>query len=160
MLAVMENIDRLIPDKDLREFVKERGLGTPATRASIIEELIAAGYVQRKKKQLISTEYGRSFAASLPENVKSAELTAHWEQALSDIENGTGSAAYLLGEIIKTITSIISIEKSRETRGSGGFFRRDFRATGKRQGYAEKLCFLKGKQVQRCFRFGGYGAVR
>ncbi len=116
LLAVMENIDRLIPDKDLREFVKERGLGTPATRASIIEELIAAGYVQRKKKQLISTEYGRSFAASLPENVKSAELTAHWEQALSDIENGTGSAAYLLGEIIKTITSIISIEKSRETR--------------------------------------------
>ncbi len=116
LLAVMENIDRLIPDKDLREFVKERGLGTPATRAAIIEELIAAGYVQRQKKQLISTEYGRAFAASLPENVKSAELTAHWEQALSDIENGTGSAADLLDEIIKTVTSIISIEKSRKTR--------------------------------------------
>lgn len=112
----MDNIDRLIEDKELKTYVKERGLGTPATRAAIIEELIAAGYVQRKKKQLISTEYGRAFAASLPENVKSAELTAHWEQALSDIENGTGSAADLLGEIIKTVTSIISIEKSRETR--------------------------------------------
>lgn len=116
LLAVMENIDRLIPDKDLREFVKERGLGTPATRASTIEELIAAGYVQRKKKQLITTEYGRAFAASLPENVKSADLTAHWEQSLSDIEDGTGSAADLLGEIIKTVTSIVTIERVRENR--------------------------------------------
>lgn len=116
LLAVMENIDRLIPDKDLKGFVKERGLGTPATRASIIEELIAAGYVQRKKKQLVSTEYGRAFAASLPESVKSAELTAHWEQSLSDIENGTGSAADLLAEIEKTVNSIITIERGRENR--------------------------------------------
>lgn len=116
LLAVMENIDRLIPDKDLKGFVKERGLGIPATRASIIEELIAAGYVQRKKKQLVSTEYGRAFAASLPESVKSAELTAHWEQSLSDIENGIGSAADLLSEIEKTVNSIISIERGRESR--------------------------------------------
>lgn len=116
LLAVMENIDRLIEDKELKTYVKERGLGTPATRASTIEELIAAGYVQRKKKQLITTEYGRAFAASLPENVKSAELTAHWEQALSDIENGTGSAADLLGEVIKTVTSIVTIERGRENR--------------------------------------------
>lgn len=116
LLAVMENIDRLISDKDLKGFVKERGLGTPATRASIIEELIAAGYVQRKKKQLVSTEYGRAFAASLPESVKSAELTAHWEQSLSDIENGNGSAADLLAEIEKTVNSIITIERGRESR--------------------------------------------
>ena len=116
LLAIMENIDRLISDKDLKGYVKERGLGTPATRANIIEELIAAGYVQRKKKQLISTEYGRAFAASLPENVKSAELTAHWEQSLSDIENGIGSAADLLAEIEKTVNSIITIERGRENR--------------------------------------------
>ena len=116
LLAVMENIDRLIEDKELKGYVKERGLGTPATRASIIEELIAAGYVERKKKQLVSTEYGRAFAASLPENVKSAELTAHWEQALSDIENGNGSAVDLLTEIKKTVNSIITVERSRENR--------------------------------------------
>ena len=116
LLAVMENIDRLIEDKDLKGYVKERGLGTPATRASIIEELIAAGYVQRNKKQLISTEYGRAFAASLPESVKSAELTAHWEQSLSDIERGSGGAADLLDEIAKTVTSIIAIERGKENR--------------------------------------------
>lgn len=116
LLAVMENIDRLIPDKALSEFVKERGLGTPATRAAIIEELIAAGYVERKKKQLVSTEYGRKFAASLPENVKSAELTARWEQALSDIENGIGNADSLISEIVKSVTDIVSYEKSRGSR--------------------------------------------
>ena len=118
LLAVMENIDRLIPDKALSEFVKERGLGTPATRAAIIEELIAAGYIERKKKQLISTEYGRKFAASLPENVKSAELTARWEQALSDIENGIGSADDLLSEIVKNVSDIVFFEKGRDSRVS------------------------------------------
>ena len=116
LLAVMENIDRLIPDKALSEFVKDRGLGTPATRAAIIEELIAAGYIERKNKQLISTEYGRKFAASLPDNVKSAELTARWEQALSDIERGVGSSENLLSEIIKNVSDIVSFEKSRDSR--------------------------------------------
>lgn len=118
LLAVMENIDRLIPDKTLSEFVKERGLGTPATRAAIIEELIAAGYIERKKKQLVSTEYGRKFAASLPENVKSAELTARWEQALSDIEKGIGSADNLLSEIIQNVTEIVNLEKNNGSRES------------------------------------------
>ena len=116
LLAVMENIDRLIDDKELKGFVKERGLGTPATRASIIEELIAAGYIGRKKKQLVSTDYGRAFAASVPENVKSAELTAHWEQVLSDIENGNGNADMLLDEIKNSVSEIIAFEKSRGNR--------------------------------------------
>ena len=116
LLAVMENIDRLIDDKELKGFVKERGLGTPATRASIIEELIAAGYVERKKEQLVSTDYGRVFVASVPDNVKSAELTAHWEQVLSDIENGNGNADMLLDEIKNIVAEIIAYEKSRGNR--------------------------------------------
>ena len=116
LLAVMENIDRLIDDKELKGFVKERGLGTPATRASIIEELIAAGYIERKKKQLVSTDYGRAFVASLPDNVKSAELTAQWEQKLSDIENGKVGADVLLHEIISAISSTIDFEKSHRER--------------------------------------------
>ena len=116
LLAVMENIDRVIDDKELKGFVKERGLGTPATRASIIEELIAAGYIERKKKQLISTDYGRVFAASVPDNVKSAELTAHWEQVLSDIENGNGNADMLLDEIKNSVSEIIADEKDRGNR--------------------------------------------
>ncbi|MCH5194202.1 MAG: hypothetical protein J1F11_09590 [Oscillospiraceae bacterium] len=116
LLAVMENIDRLIEDKELKGYVKERGLGTPATRAAIIEELISAGYIERRKKQLVSTEFGRAFVVSLPDNVKSAELTAHWEQVLSDIENGKGSADELLAEIQKNVAEIVAFEKGRENR--------------------------------------------
>lgn len=116
LLAVMENIDCLIEEKELKGFVKECGLGTPATRAAIIEELIAAGYIKRKKKQLLSTDYGRAFAASLPESVKSAELTARWEKALSDIESGNGNADNLLDEIKNSVSEIIAFEKGRGNR--------------------------------------------
>lgn len=116
LLAVMENIDRLIEDKELKTYVKERGLGTPATRASIIEELIAAGYIERSKKMLLSTDYGRAFAASLPENVKSAELTAHWEQMLSDIEHGEAKPDDLLREIGNTVSDIVQTERQRTNR--------------------------------------------
>ena len=116
LLAVMENIDRLIEDKELKGYVKERGLGTPATRAAIIEELISAGYIERQKKQLVSTEFGRAFVASLPDSVKSAELTARWEQALSDIESGNGSADNLLAEIEKSVAEIVTLENGRESR--------------------------------------------
>ena len=116
LLAVMENIDRLIEDKELKGFVRERGLGTPATRATIIEELIVAGYIERSKKLLLATDYGKAFAASLPENVKSAELTAHWEQMLSDIEHGEAKPDDLLREIGSTVSEIVQAERQRTDR--------------------------------------------
>ncbi|MBR1831013.1 MAG: DNA topoisomerase III [Ruminiclostridium sp.] len=116
LLSVMENIDRLIDDKELKGFVKDRGLGTPATRASIIEELISAGYIQRRNKQLISTEFGRNFVKSLPDSVKSAELTARWERMLTDIENGKVSAETLLNEICDSLRKTVEYEKSRNDR--------------------------------------------
>ena len=116
LLAVMENIDRLIDDKELKGFVKERGLGTPATRASIIEELISAGYITRSKKQLISTDFGRRFVRTLPDRVKSAELTAHWERMLTDIENGKERPDSLMNEICNNLRETINYEKSRTNR--------------------------------------------
>ena len=107
LLAIMENIDRRIKDKDLKPFVKERGLGTPATRAKIIEGLISAKYIQRKKKQLYITDFGKNFVNALPENIKSPELTAHWEQMLSDIEQGKCGEEELMNEIIKNVNDVI-----------------------------------------------------
>ena len=116
LLAVMENIGRLIKDNELKGYVRERGLGTPATRATIIEELITAGYIERSKKLLLATDYGKAFAASLPENVKSAELTAHWEQMLSDIEHGEAKPDGLLREIGNTVSEIVQTERQRTGR--------------------------------------------
>ena len=61
----------------MKEFAKERGFGTFAMRVFIIEVLIMAEYIQRKMKQLVFTEYGRVFATSLPESVKSTELIVY-----------------------------------------------------------------------------------
>lgn len=74
LLAIMENIDRLIPDKALSEFVKERGLGTPATRAAIIEELIAVGYIERKKSSLFPPNMEESLLLLCPKMLSPLNL--------------------------------------------------------------------------------------
>ena len=107
LLAVMENIDRRIDDKELKPFVKERGLGTPATRAAMIEGLISAKYIERRKKQLFITDFGKNFVNALPENIKSPELTARWEQMLSDIESGKCGEEDFMKEIIKNVNEVI-----------------------------------------------------
>ena len=87
LLKAMENIDRRIEDKELSECVSERGLGTPATRAAIIERVIKVGYIERKGKQLVSTDKGKKVISLLPDEVKSVELTAAMELQLNAIEN-------------------------------------------------------------------------
>lgn len=116
LLAVMENIDRRIEDKEMKSYVKERGLGTPATRADIIEGLISAKYIQRKKKFLVITEFGKDFISALIDNIKSAELTAHWEQMLSDIEQGKCGEENFMSEIIQNVNDVI--ENDTEVRSA------------------------------------------
>lgn len=114
LLKSMENIDRRIEDKELSEYVSERGLGTPATRAAIIERIIKVGYIERKGKQLISTDKGKKVISLLPDEVKSVEMTAAMELQLSAIENGTIAADEVISGIIGKIKSIITAENSKE----------------------------------------------
>ena len=113
LLKAMENIDRRIEDKELSEYVSERGLGTPATRAAIIERIIKVGYVERKGKQLISTDKGKKVISLLPDEVKSIEMTAAMELQLSAIENGTTNADDVVSGITAKIRSIIALENGR-----------------------------------------------
>lgn len=114
LLKIMENIDRRIEDKELSEYVSERGLGTPATRAAIIERIIKVGYIERKGKQLLSTDKGRKVISLLPDEIKSIEMTAAMELQLSAIENGTISADEVISAIVSKIKTIITAENSRE----------------------------------------------
>lgn len=114
LLKSMENIDRRIEDKELSEYVSERGLGTPATRAAIIERIIKVGYIERKGKQLLSTDKGRKVISLLPDEIKSIEMTAAMELQLSAIENGTISADEVVSAIVSKIKTIITAENSRE----------------------------------------------
>lgn len=89
--------------------VERKGLGTPATRAEIIENLIYKGFIQRDKKNLIATHKGISLVTIVADRFKSAETTAQWEMELSDISQGKSSKE----EFLKTIEHEIKNELSR-----------------------------------------------
>lgn len=114
LLSVMRNIDNRIEDKALKSAVSERGIGTSATRAEIIKQLIEAEYVERKGKQLIATAFGREFIESLPDNVKSVERTAEWEQYFDNIQKKGISPDELTNDVKTFIRTTIAYENSRE----------------------------------------------
>jgi DNA topoisomerase-3 len=96
----METAGKLVDDEELREAMKERGLGTPATRAEIIETLIRREYIERAGKDLQPTPKGMSVVTMLEEHpITSAELTGDWEKQLSDIEHGSGDRSAFMDGI-------------------------------------------------------------
>ncbi len=89
LLSAMENAGRNLEDEELRESMKDSGLGTPATRAAIIERLIQVGYVQRKGKTLTATPKGDRLIQVVPEEISSPITTGKWEKALSSLAKTT-----------------------------------------------------------------------
>ncbi|MGP5477550.1 DNA topoisomerase, partial [Pseudomonas helleri] len=91
LTQAMENIHKFVDDKDHKKMLRDGdGIGTSATRASIIEELKCRNFLADKGKTLVSTELGRSMIDALPEVVKSPVLTAMFERMLLSIEQGSG----------------------------------------------------------------------
>ena len=107
LLSAMENAGRFVEDEELKETLKESGLGTPATRASIIERLISVGYLERKGKTLIPTEKGMKLIEILPDEMKSPETTGKWEKGLSSIAKGKMSSEKFMGSILKYVNYIV-----------------------------------------------------
>ena len=98
LLAAMEHASRWVEDKDLKAALDDDeshsgGIGTPATRADVIEKLIRTGYVERKGKQLRSTDQGRSLIDVVAPKLKDVALTADMERRLSEVEHGQTDAA-------------------------------------------------------------------
>ena len=89
ILLDMEHAGRQIEDEELREQMKDCALGTPATRAAIIERLISVGYVSRKGKNLTATEKGVHLIEAVPQEIASPETTGRWERALAEIARGS-----------------------------------------------------------------------
>ena len=100
LLSGMETAGKLVDDEELREAMKERGLGTPATRAEIIETLIRREYIERAGKDLQPTPKGLGVVTMLEEHpITSAEMTGDWEKQLSDIEHGNGDRSAFMDGI-------------------------------------------------------------
>lgn len=116
LLSAMENAGRFIEDETLKEQMKDSGLGTPATRAAIIERLIAVGYVQRKAKSLLPTDKGCKLIEIVPEELRSAQTTGKWEKGLSSIAKGTMQEERFMGSIKRYVYFLVeqSTKKKQE----------------------------------------------
>jgi DNA topoisomerase-3 len=100
LLAAMETAGKLVDDDELREAMKDSGIGTPATRAAIIERLIDVGYIERDGRALVCTEKGLSVIRLLGEHpLTSPVLTGDWEHRLTKIEHGEDSRARFMDDI-------------------------------------------------------------
>jgi len=102
LLAAMETAGKLVDEEELREAMKDSGIGTPATRAAIIERLIQVGYVERDARALVVTEKGLNVIRLLGEHaLTSPGLTGEWEHRLARIETGQDSREAFMGDIVK-----------------------------------------------------------
>ena len=102
LLAAMETAGKLVDEEELREAMKDSGIGTPATRAAIIERLLQVGYIERDGRALVVTEKGLNVIRLLGEHaLTSPGLTGEWEHRLSKIETGEDSREAFMGDIVK-----------------------------------------------------------
>ncbi len=105
LLAAMETAG----NKEFDSETEKKGLGTPATRANIIEKLVSSGYAERKGKQILPTAAGCELIHVMPENLKSASLTAEWENQLLMMEKGKIRDDEFMDGIVSMITEILSV---------------------------------------------------
>jgi len=104
----METAGKLVDDDELREAMKDSGIGTPATRAAIIERLLAVGYIERDGRALVVTEKGLNVIRLLGEHaLTSPSLTGDWEHRLTRIEHGEDSREAFMGDIVKFAESTV-----------------------------------------------------
>ncbi|CAA9499632.1 MAG: DNA topoisomerase III [uncultured Solirubrobacteraceae bacterium] len=102
LLGAMETAGKLVDDEEAREAMKESGIGTPATRAAIIERLIDVGYVERDGRALVATEKGRNVIRLLADHpLTSPALTGDWERRLGKIEQGAETRMKFMADIAK-----------------------------------------------------------
>ena len=105
LLAAMETAG----NKEFDSETEKKGLGTPATRASIIEKLVSSGYAQRKGKQILPSTEGKELVKVMPEYLKSAVMTAEWENQLLLMEKGEITDTQFMGEITSLVSKILEV---------------------------------------------------
>jgi len=108
LLQAMETAGRLVESEELRDAMKDSGLGTPATRAEIIEKLIRVEYMLREKKKLIPTPKGIQLVNFASQEIKSPEMTGQWEKRLADMARGKESDTEFMKDISDFVCQMVS----------------------------------------------------
>ena len=168
LLRAMETAGKQVDDEDLRELMKENGIGRPSTRANIIETLFRRQYIIRNKKQVLPTPTGIQLIDIIQnELIKSAELTGSWEKQLKDIEKGTFTAAAFINNMKRMVDALVYEVRSETTRANishAGSIQKEEAAVEKKKaaGIEAESCpkckkgnLIKGKSAYGC---SGYKA--
>jgi DNA topoisomerase-3 len=115
LLGAMETAGKFVEDEELRQAMKESGLGTPATRAATIERLLKVGYLVRERKTLVPTEKGRALIRLLGESpLSSPEMTARWEERLARMEKGASSRRDFMADINDFAYALVEEVRNKE----------------------------------------------
>ncbi len=148
LLSAMEHPGKMIDDQELREAIqKTSGLGTPATRAEIIEKLLSSFYMERNGKELVPTSKGIQLMELVPPELRSPELTAKWEQQLTEISKGRVNRNQFISKIREYSAQLV-----RTVKGSSQTFRHDNITRNKCPECGKYLLQVKGKkgEMQVC----------
>jgi DNA topoisomerase-3 len=142
LLSAMEHPGKFVTNEKLREVLSESsGLGTPATRADIIEKLFDSFYVERRGKEIVPTSKGMQLIQLVPEDLKSPELTAKWEQRLQLIAKGQARPDEFTAEMRKYASRLVSTVKA-----SSASYRHDNMTREKCPECGKYLLDVKGKK--------------
>lgn len=117
LLRAMETAGKQVDDEELREVLKENGIGRPSTRANIIETLLKRQYMEKKKKNLFATEMGMSLIDTIQnELLKSPELTGNWEHKLHQMERGEYAFPQFKQELIEMVVNLVKEVKNSSNK--------------------------------------------
>ena len=165
LLAAMENAGRELEDEKLREQMKGSGLGTPATRAAIIERLIQVGYASRRGRAISATEKGVSLIAIAPEEIASPETTGKWELALDEIARNQRDTQRFMEGIRRLSTFLVEYARDTKTeasfpeemrRGKKGASRRKTSSVQPIEGVKCPLCGRPAQENVKAFGCSGW----
>ncbi|MCJ7856290.1 DNA topoisomerase III [Lachnospiraceae bacterium NSJ-143] len=150
LLSAMENAGRDAEDETLREQMKDSGLGTPATRAAVIERLLSVGYIKRSGKSLIPEEKGIKLCETVPLELKSPQTTGKWEKGLSSIAKGKMQPERFMGSIKRFVLFIIDDAANNNSKVE---FEREERHGSKKSASLGKCPICGGKVLENSKAF-------
>jgi len=165
LLRAMETAGKQVDDDEMRELMKENGIGRPSTRANIIETLFRRKYIERKKKQLLPTQTGIQLIDTIQnELLKSAELTGRWEKRLKEIEQGNFNAGTFIKNMKKMVDDLVYEVRSEKVRANISYTTTvktsEKKAPKKASGISAEKCpkcekgtILKGKTAFGCSNY-------
>ena len=162
LLRAMETAGKQIDDEEMREVMKENGIGRPSTRANIIETLFKRKYIVRRKKQILPTETGIQLIDTIKnELLKSAELTGMWEKQLKEIEKGNFKAGSFINNMKRMVDKLVFEVRTEKTRSKISHAKaKNEKKDPKSSGITSARCpkckngtILKGKMAYGCNKY-------